>query len=191
MTSATTPHDSGRMIRALSLPGLIRLVSDLDDHGPLSRRRGSLQAAFDDLTADQLRLALDRARAFGLVHGDADERVRYRLTPRGEGLADVYDTAARWARTHQYPQKESDFVTRVQRTLTLLSQTLATTGYASGTGEACGLPASGSAPLSHSAMADLNGPQSALTAWLQTGPSAPQRTKTSCRQTVDEMEPAA
>ncbi|MEV0445811.1 hypothetical protein AB0I84_12390 [Streptomyces spectabilis] len=186
MTRLPTPsrQDSGRVVRAISRPGLIRLVSELDDHGPISRRRGSLQAAFDDLTTDQLRLAIDRACAFGLVHGDEDERVRYRLTPRGEDLADVYDAAARWARTHQYPTHVADFVTRVEHTLTLLGQTLATGCEASRTGEAGGLPVSGGPALTRLALTGLHGPRSALETWL--------RHTTAFRlHTVDEKEPAA
>ena len=37
-----------RAIRTLTLPGLIRLVTEIDDNGPISHRRGSLQGAFGD-----------------------------------------------------------------------------------------------------------------------------------------------
>ncbi|MEI5100936.1 hypothetical protein RB200_23350 [Streptomyces sp. PmtG] len=187
----TSRQNTGRVIRALSRPGLIRLVSELDDHGPISRHGGSLQAAFDDLTADQLRLAIDQARAFGLVYGNEDEHVRYRLTPRGEALADVYDAAARWARAHQYPTHIADFVARVEHTLTLLGQILATGDDAAQTGETCGLPVSGGTALTHPAMTDLHGPQSALETWLRTRPTSLRYTTGSRLRTVDEREPAA
>ncbi|WP_330347770.1 hypothetical protein [Streptomyces sp. NBC_00582] len=111
-----------RVISALSLPALVRLVSEIDDNGPISHRRGSLQSAFGDLTVNQLRYAIDVARELGLVHADPQAPTRYRLTEAGEDLAGVYDMAARWARTHQYPSPTSGFVTRVQHTLKLLTQ---------------------------------------------------------------------
>ncbi|MFE4018005.1 hypothetical protein ACFXPZ_11410 [Streptomyces sp. NPDC059101] len=114
------PH-ARRTISAMSLPGLIRLISEIDDNGPVSR--GSLGVTFDDLTRHQLRHALDSARDFGVVYADEEAQpARYRLTRSGEDLAEVYDTAARWARTHQYPSPSSDFVTRVQSTLQLLAR---------------------------------------------------------------------
>ncbi|MVO90267.1 hypothetical protein GPA10_37340 [Streptomyces sp. p1417] len=174
-----------RAIAALSLRGLIRLVSEIDDHGPISRRRGSLQAAFDDLSTDQLRLAIDRARTLDLVDGDEDEEVRYQLTDSGRGLAEVYDTAARWARTHQFPTAASDFVTRVQHTLDLLGHT-PTRG-----GDGSGIPVTGGAVLDGEAIAALNGPHSVLTAWLQAhAHPLPRMPFDSCRA-ADEMEIAA
>ncbi|MFD7017539.1 hypothetical protein [Streptomyces sp. NPDC059928] len=110
-----------RAIRTLTLPGLVRLVTEIDDNGPISHRRGSLQGAFGDLTLGQLRHAIDVARDLGLVHADEQAPDRYRLTESGEALAEVYDTAARWARAHQFPSDSSDFVTRVQHTLQLHS----------------------------------------------------------------------
>lgn len=111
-----------RAMRALTLPGLIRLVTEIDDNGPISHRRGSLQGAFGDLTAGQLRHAIDVARDLGLVHADEQAPDRYRLTASGEALAEVYDTAARWARARHFPDASTDFVTRVQRTLQLHSR---------------------------------------------------------------------
>ncbi|MGW7754535.1 hypothetical protein ACWGK6_23905 [Streptomyces violaceusniger] len=98
---------------------LIRLVTEIDDNGPISHRRGSLLGAFGDLTPGQLRHAIDTARDLGLVHADQQAPDRYRLTASGEDLAEVYDTAARWARSHQFPSPTSDFVTRVQYTFQL------------------------------------------------------------------------
>ncbi|MFD9224907.1 hypothetical protein ACFWDI_34030 [Streptomyces sp. NPDC060064] len=111
-----------RAIRTLTLPGLIRLVTEIDDNGPISHRRGSLQGAFGDLTPGQLRHAIDIARDLGLVHADEQAPDRYRLTERGEALAEVYDTAARWARARHFPDTTVDFVTRVQHALQLHSR---------------------------------------------------------------------
>ncbi|MEU8784862.1 hypothetical protein [Streptomyces sp. NPDC048637] len=108
-----------RAVRTLTLPGLIRLITEIDDNGPISHRRGSLLGAFGDLTPGQLRRAIDTARDLGLVHADQQAPDRYRLTTSGEDLAEVYDTAARWARRHQFPSPTSDFVTRIQHTFQL------------------------------------------------------------------------
>ncbi|MFF3372063.1 hypothetical protein ACFYXF_03795 [Streptomyces sp. NPDC002680] len=122
MTSTAILNDphAGRVINSLSLPSLIRLVSEIDDNGPISHRRGSLQGAFGDLTRNQLRYAIDVAHALGLVYVTDQQSARYRLTAAGEDLAAMYDTVARWSRTHQLPATASDFVTRVQHTLKLL-----------------------------------------------------------------------
>lgn len=117
-----------RTIRTLTLPGLIRLVTEIDDNGPISHRRGSLQGAFGDLTPGQLRHAIDVARDLGLVHADEQAPDRYRLTASGEALAEVYDTAARWARARHFPDTTVDFVTRVQHTLQLQSRSPQATG---------------------------------------------------------------
>ncbi|WP_051852055.1 hypothetical protein [Streptomyces sp. NRRL F-5650] len=187
----TTRLDRRQTIRALSLPALIRLVSEIADNGPIARRRGSLQAAFSDLTAHQLGHAIDRARAFGLVYGDEHERVRYRLTSRGEDLADVYDTAAHWARTHQFPTVSSDFVSRVQRTLIMLSHTEGLEGGVARLGNSSGLLVPGGAVLSREAISALDGPQRALAAWLQTNAYVVHDTALHSSHAADEMEPAA
>jgi DNA-binding HxlR family transcriptional regulator len=103
-----------RVIRALSLRGLIRLITEIDDNGPISRQRGSLQGALSDLTNGQLRHAIDTARDLGLIHARGHALARYQLTASGKDLAEVYDTAANWARTNQVPGRTSDFVARVQ-----------------------------------------------------------------------------
>ncbi|WP_406346486.1 hypothetical protein OH787_06185 [Streptomyces sp. NBC_01547] len=108
-----------RATATLSHPGLVRIISDIDDNGPLQRHL--LSRTLTDLSRQQLRHATAAGRALGLLrtrtHGGNPTLV---LTPAGKDLADVYDTAARWARTHNYPCDVSDFVTRVQATLTLL-----------------------------------------------------------------------
>ncbi|GGU55447.1 hypothetical protein GCM10010211_20220 [Streptomyces albospinus] len=188
----TTGHPQARRaIRALSLPGLIRLVTEIDDNGPISRRRGSLQSAFDDLGAPQLRHAIDRAREFGLLYGDEHERVRYRLTDSGEDLAEVYDTAARWARAHQFPTVASDFVTRVQHTLDLLGHAPALAHAADRIGDASGLLVPRGAVLDREAIAALDGPQSVLAAWLKAHAYVLHHTALHSSLVVDEWEPAA
>lgn len=139
-----------RTIRTLALPGLIRLITEIDDNGPISYRRGSLQGALGDLTPGQLRHAIDTARALHLVHSDETTPDRYRLTESGEALAEVYDTAARWARARQFPAVTVDFVTRVQYTLQLHSRDL---------------HPSGPTP-------EPSAPHNALTDWLQSNPRA-------------------
>ncbi|MYT96585.1 MULTISPECIES: hypothetical protein [unclassified Streptomyces] len=188
---STDGLDQRQSIRALSLPGLIRLVSEIADNGPINRRRGSLQAAFGNLTANQLGHAIDRARDFGLVYGDDHERVRYRLTDSGEDLADVYDTAARWARTHQFPTATSDFVTRVQHTLTLLGQGPALAPGVARLGNSGGLLLPGGAVLSPEAISALDGSQAALTAWLQANVRVRHDIALHTTRTADEMERAA
>ncbi|MFE0134041.1 hypothetical protein ACFWY6_21125 [Streptomyces sp. NPDC059037] len=190
LTTAEHPQ-ARRAIRALTLPGLIRLVTEIDDHGPISRRRGSLQSTFDDLSAPQLRHAIDRAREFGLVYGDEHERVRYRLTDSGEELAEVYDTAARWARAHQFPTATCDFVTRVQRTLDLLGHAPALAQGADRIGESSGMVVPGGAVLDREAIAALDGPRSVLAAWLQSHAYVLHHTALHSSLAPDEWEPAA
>ncbi|WP_217550079.1 hypothetical protein [Streptomyces sp. GbtcB6] len=127
---ARTLHER-RAIRTLTLPALIRLVTEIDDNGPISRHRGSLQGALGDLTTGQLRHAIDTAHALGLIHARGHATARYQLTAGGQDLAEVYDTAARWARTHQLPDPVSDFVTRVQYTLQVRDDSPEHTGAAS------------------------------------------------------------
>lgn len=139
-----------RAIRTLTLPSLIRLITEIDDNGPISHRRGNLQGAFGDLTPGQLRHAIDTARALHLVHSDETTPDRYRLTESGEALAEVYDTAARWARAGHFPASSVDFVTRVQCTLQLPSRD----------------------PLPSGSMPELSAPRKALTDWLRSNPRA-------------------
>ncbi|GAA2643755.1 hypothetical protein GCM10010425_59050 [Streptomyces spororaveus] len=112
---------------ALSHPGLIRIVSEIDDNGPLQRHL--LSRTLTGLSRWQLRQASAVGRALGLLKASTDGgNPSLVLTPAGEALAEVYDMAARWARTHHYPCEVSDFVTRVQATLTLLGEHDGTAG---------------------------------------------------------------
>ncbi|MGZ2362063.1 hypothetical protein LRE75_36310 [Streptomyces sp. 372A] len=158
-----------RTIRTLTLPGLIRLITEIDDNGPISHRRGSLQGAFGDLTLGQLRHAIDTARALDLVHSDETTPERYRLTKSGEALAEVYDTAARWARARNLPVATVDFVTRVQYTLQLHSRD----------------------PHPNGPMPEPSAPRRALTDWLQSNPGALHHADARSSQEPAEGEHAA
>ncbi|GGZ79922.1 hypothetical protein [Streptomyces bluensis] len=177
------PH-TGRVVSALSLPALIRLVSEIDDNGPISHRRGSLQSAFGDLTVNQLRYAIDVARDLGLVHADPQAPTRYRLSEAGEDLAGVYDVAARWARTHQYPSPTSDFVTRVQHTLKLLTQPTAVLRDADRTGHCVSDTDADVALIPEAAKA-------ALAEWLQTHPHILRSTVPPSAHAAQDLECAA
>lgn len=156
---------------ALSHPGLIRIITEIDDNGPLHRHL--LSRTLTGLSPWQRRQASAVGRALGLLEATSEDGVpSLALTAAGEALAEVYDTAARWARTHHHPSDVSDFVTRVQATLALLS----------------------SAPTSPGHAAELDGeslqePRTVLTAWIgdHGGTLAAQLTGSS----RDEMELAA
>ncbi|WP_374777045.1 hypothetical protein OG756_34065 [Streptomyces sp. NBC_01310] len=116
-----------RVTAVLSHPGLIRVISDIDDNGPLQRHL--LSRTLTGLSRQQLRHATASGRALGMLRaGTHAGNPALVLTPAGKELADVYETAARWARTHHYPCDVSDFVTRVQATLTLLGEHDGTAG---------------------------------------------------------------
>ncbi|MFJ7423393.1 hypothetical protein ACIQXD_33025 [Streptomyces uncialis] len=125
MTS-TKPTDEQLVhtVEVLGHPGVIRLVTEIDDHGPVARHM--LSRTFPDLPLQQVRDGSMLARTHQLIHsGQQAGQPAYRLTPRGAALADVYDTAARWARAHHHPTRHADFTTRVRATLTLLTQNTA------------------------------------------------------------------
>ncbi|MDF3292437.1 hypothetical protein [Streptomyces silvisoli] len=182
------PH-ARRTITALSSAGLIRLISEIDDNGPVSR--GSLGGTFDDLARHQLRRALEAARDVGVVCADEEAQpARYRLTRSGEDLAEVYDTVARWARTHQYPSHSGDFVTRVQSTLQLLAR-VPDTHEDPGDDGAKGRLEALSAVLGPNAARALDVPRVALAAWFQEHPHALRQTQTRSHHAADETEHAA
>ncbi|WP_416986905.1 hypothetical protein [Streptomyces sp. T028] len=189
MTSTMLNHPhTCRVISALSLPSLIRLVSEIDDNGPISHRRGSLQSAFGDLTVNQLRYAIEVARDLGLVHADPQAPTRYRLTEAGEDLAGVYDVAARWARTHQYPSPTSDFVTRVQHILKLLTQPTAAVREADQAGKPA-VPATGETDADVALIPDAA--EAALAEWLQTHPHILRSTAPRSSHAAQDLECAA
>ncbi|MEU3602644.1 hypothetical protein ABZ714_28605 [Streptomyces sp. NPDC006798] len=100
---------STSMAVAVSSPALIRLITEIDDHGPLSTTL--LGRTFPDLTRRDVLQARDTALHLGLIttgHGT------YELTGHGADLAEAYDQAARWARRHGLPARNASFISRVQ-----------------------------------------------------------------------------
>jgi DNA-binding HxlR family transcriptional regulator len=117
MTTLSTT-DVQRAQAVLSSPALIRLVTEIDDNGPIPPR--ALARTLADVPEDHLRHRADQARVLGLVHVHPGAGLS--LTTAGEELADVYDALARWARRHSYPAPVCDFTGRVQHTLAFLAQ---------------------------------------------------------------------
>ncbi|MEN8654387.1 regulator [Streptomyces sp. 21So2-11] len=117
MTASLTTADMRNACAFLSSPALIRLITEIDDNGPIPPRR--LAVTLPDLSAHHLRRTTDAARAHGLVR--VGPGVGLDLTTSGSELADVYDAAARWARRHAYPAPICDFTTRLQHTLSLVA----------------------------------------------------------------------
>ncbi|UIX34410.1 hypothetical protein [Streptomyces sp. GQFP] len=117
MTTLSTT-DVQRAQAVLSLPALIRLITEIDDNGPIPPR--ALTRTLTDIHADHLRHSADQARVLGLVHVQPGAGLS--LTTAGVELADVYDAMARWARRHERPAPVCDFTGRIQHTLALLAQ---------------------------------------------------------------------
>ncbi|MFG3043166.1 hypothetical protein ACGFYZ_40340 [Streptomyces sp. NPDC048330] len=121
MTASCTTAELRDTVTMLSSPPLIRLITEIDDNGPIPPR--GLASTLADLSTHQLRQTADLARTLGLIHVRPGTGLG--LTEAGTELADVYDATARWARCHAYPSGISDFTTRVQHTLRLMTETLA------------------------------------------------------------------
>ncbi|MFF8958659.1 hypothetical protein [Streptomyces sp. NPDC014894] len=120
-TDTLTGAQADRAVEVLAHPGVIRLVTEIDDHGPVPRHM--ISRTFPDLPLQRVRDGSALARRHGLVRaGQQAGQPVYRLTEHGAALADVYDSVARWARAHHYPTRHSDFTSRVRATLTLLTQ---------------------------------------------------------------------
>ncbi|MFD7320621.1 hypothetical protein ACFV9D_05940 [Streptomyces sp. NPDC059875] len=143
MNTSPSTADVQRACTVLSSPALIRLITEIDDNGPIPPR--GLTRILSDLAPHQIRDATDQAHALGLVRA----RQGLGLTESGIQAAEVYDEAARWARTHHYPEVTSSLVTRVRATLRLLGDT------------------AGPAP-SPAAASSLTAPKTALEAWITT-----------------------
>ncbi|WP_371632189.1 regulator [Streptomyces sp. NBC_01259] len=120
MTASFTTAELRNSVTLLSSPALIRLITEIDDNGPIPPRR--LASTLPGLSAHHLRRTTDAARAHGLV--EVGPGVGLELTTSGAGLADLYDAIARWARRYAYPTPICDFTTRLQHTLALLAPTL-------------------------------------------------------------------
>ncbi|MFJ4967060.1 regulator [Streptomyces sp. NPDC088729] len=122
----TIPSFTSANLRAavdfLSSPALIRLITEIDDNGPIPPRK--LANTLPDLSAHHLRRINHPARVHDLVR--AAPGVGLELTASGVELADVYDAIARWARRHAYPTHVSDFTSRIRHTLSLVAPLPAT-----------------------------------------------------------------
>ncbi|MFF4867226.1 hypothetical protein ACFY3J_37330 [Streptomyces sp. NPDC001231] len=144
----------------LSSPALIRLITEIDDNGPIPTR--ALSRTLADLPVHHLHQTTDRARALGLL------RIRpgagLSLTTSGSHLADVYDATASWARRHGYPAPVSDFTSRIQDTLAVLTKLPILTPEDSPQAFA------DASPVRAEAAADLAGLRNLLEEWLHANP---------------------
>ncbi|MBV9026219.1 MAG: hypothetical protein JO362_21070 [Streptomycetaceae bacterium] len=187
-----TAEQVARTAAVLSHPGLIRLVSEIDDNGPVERHM--LQRIVADLTRHQIRHAIKTGRDHDLIRAGHHATPCYLLTDRGADLAEVYDQAARWARTHNYPAANSDFVTRVQHTLTLLGHELvhaALAGAENDTYTAARVVDAGLLPDTETVLA-LHRPWAALSRWVRANPSAlPATARCPFTTAASDMECAA
>ncbi|BCM65716.1 hypothetical protein EASAB2608_01050 [Streptomyces sp. EAS-AB2608] len=158
----TLSHTTGlrHACTALSTPGLIRLVTEIDDHGPIPPR--GLTRTLPDLPVHQLRQAVEQARAWGLARHRPGAGLT--LTPSGSGLADVYDALARVARRHRLPAPVCDFTSRVQHTLSLLAMPVT-------------LTTEHSERTSRTAVEGLDGARGLLQRWLNENPQLGQGTE--------------
>ncbi|MCM2579705.1 hypothetical protein [Streptomyces meridianus] len=147
----------------LSSPALIRLITEIDDNGPIPSR--GLARTLADLPSHHLRQSIDLARDLDLVHLRPGTGLG--LTRSGAELSDVYDAMARWARRHSYPAPVSDFNRRIQHTLALLTE--APTFAFEGSPRA---PTAGALLPSAEAAADLARLRDLLIQWLDANPQA-------------------
>ncbi|MFF4714468.1 regulator [Streptomyces eurythermus] len=154
----TLSHTAGlrHACTVLSRPGLIRLVTEIDDNGPIPPR--SLTRTLPDLPDHHLHHTVRQARALGLVRHQPG--VGLSLTPSGSGLADIYDALARVARRHHLPAPVCQFTSRVQHTLTLLAMPVLTTEQTD--------------RVSKTVAEDLDGTRALLQQWLQENPQLTQ-----------------
>lgn len=156
-----------REVTTLALPALVRVVTELDDNGPVAK--GMLQRTCPDLSRTQLRYAVEAARARGLLRAHG---ARYQLTDAGAGLADLYDATTRWARAHQVPLPVSDFVTRVRSTLQLLARLPDGARDGHRTGERARALVEAGLVTDVEAAVGLLGLHSSLTSWITHHPRA-------------------
>ncbi|MET9507711.1 regulator [Streptomyces flavidovirens] len=157
MTVSFTAAELRNASALLSSPGLIRLITEIDDNGPIPPRR--LAATLPDLSSHHLRRTTHVARAHGLVR--VAPGIGLALTEAGSELADLYDATARWARHHAYPTRVCDFTTRLQHSLSLLVPALVAD-------RTDGSPHEGT--LGIEAETDLARPRALLLQWLNANP---------------------
>ncbi|MEU2131797.1 regulator [Streptomyces sp. NPDC018352] len=117
MTTLSGPAEVRKAVELLASRSLIRLVTEIDDNGPIPPR--GLARTLPDLAPHQIRHSSEQARTIGLVRTRPGAGLV--LTEPGRELADLYDAAARWSRTHNYPHATCGFITRVQDVLQLLT----------------------------------------------------------------------
>lgn len=113
MTTTVTAAELRSACVLLSSTALIRLVTEIDDNGPILT--GRLASTLPDVPRHQLRRAIDAAREHGLVTTATGAGLA--LTTAGEELADLYDVMARWSRCHAYPATVCNFTTRIRHAL--------------------------------------------------------------------------
>ncbi|MEV8408999.1 hypothetical protein AB0R12_25375 [Streptomyces niveus] len=154
--------DIGRIVTALSEPALIRLITEIDDNGPIPPR--STGRIFPDFTPQQIRHATERAHTLGLIHTRVGGGLG--LTESGILLAEVYDVTARWARRHAYPAPTGDFAGRIRHTFALLTEPRVHSALTANTGP--GTPF----PDSEVVEPGLAGPWRLLMQWLRANPAA-------------------
>ncbi|MDX3372117.1 hypothetical protein PV387_40100 [Streptomyces sp. ME02-6987-2C] len=116
MNPAHSRHQLQHMGTALASAGLIRLISEIDDHGAIPVR--ALARTLTDLSTAQIRQAVTQADALSLLDRS---HTGLGLTEAGRDLADLYDHVARWARHHNYPHAVSTFAERIRRVFALLA----------------------------------------------------------------------
>ncbi|MFD8613816.1 regulator [Streptomyces sp. NPDC059631] len=169
MTTAVTHDDLRTALTLLSSPALIRLITEIDDNGPVARRR--LAGTLPDISRHQLRHVVEAARTRGLVRTVPGTGID--LTESGAQLADLYDEIARWARHHAVPARVGDFTTRIRHALHLLQHPLIAVHGGAPRAAAVELPGAGR----ETGLARLRGQ---LFEWLTANP-----------QVRPEFEPAA
>ncbi len=168
MTTSLSPEQLQRVCTALSSAGLIRLITEIDDNGPIPSR--GLARTLSDLTPHRIRHATEQAHALGLVH--ARPGASLGLTESGVDLAEVYDATARWARRHEYPARAGDFTGRIRNTLSLLAEPAVFAALAAAQAPSH-LAAAGRLPTAEAA-AELVQPWNLLTQGIHAHPQADQ-----------------
>ncbi|MEU8936025.1 regulator [Streptomyces sp. NPDC048409] len=155
MSTVITSAEALRAVQLLASRPLVRLVTEIDDNGPIPPRR--LAATLPDLSTHQVRTASETARAHGLIQIVPGAGLE--LTQTGLELADLYDEMARWARRHGIPAPVCEFSSRIRYVLGLLAPSL--------TGERVDSP---TPPGGVEDEAGLARPQRLLLQWLADNP---------------------
>ncbi|MFD8351540.1 hypothetical protein ACFV1X_21690 [Streptomyces coelicoflavus] len=116
MNPVHSRHQLQHTSTALASANLIRLISEIDNHGAIPAR--ALARTLTDLSTAQIRQAVEQADALSLFDRS---HTGLGLSTAGRDLADLYDHAARWARRHNYPHRVSTFAERIDRVFALLA----------------------------------------------------------------------